>query len=287
MTDMTVIGLGQMGAALARTLLASRRTVTVWNRSAEKAGPLLAAGAQLATTLEEAVAASPACIICIKTHATTTELLAPLGDRLKGKAILDLSTGGAGEAETLVAMLTANGASWLIGMINAYPSGVGQADTAILCAGPDEVWAAQGDAIRALGGRSAHVGTTPSAIPALFAAMFTARQGFMFGMIYGGAVAKRAGLDLKTFAAQIPITHGVAGSYGKLFANTVPEAKYDNAEATMEVYRLALEDVLGTFKETGTPDALPRLMLDLTAEAVADGHDLKQLTYLVERLAKG
>ena len=44
MSDVTVIGLGAMGAALARTLLNTYQ-VTVWNRTAAKAEPLVEAGA--------------------------------------------------------------------------------------------------------------------------------------------------------------------------------------------------------------------------------------------------
>ena len=40
MNDVTVIGLGIMGTALARTLLKSGYSVTVWNRSPEKAEAL-------------------------------------------------------------------------------------------------------------------------------------------------------------------------------------------------------------------------------------------------------
>jgi len=121
MPDMSVIGLGKMGAALASALLKSGRSVTVWNRSAEKAAPLVEAGATLASSPEEAVAASDATIVCLKTHKTTTELLTPFSSQLSGKTIFDLSTGGAEEATELVEMLTAAGAGWHIGMINAYP----------------------------------------------------------------------------------------------------------------------------------------------------------------------
>lgn len=286
MTDLSVIGLGKMGAALATCLLQNGYSVTVWNRTADRATALRDHGAEVASSIEDAIAASPAAIVCVKTHKTTTELLAPLAGDLAGKAILDLSTGGVGEAEELVEMLTRHGATWQIGMINAYPSGIGKPETAILCGGPEETWARYGDAIRVMGGASAHVGTSPGAVPGLFAAMFTARQGFMFGLIYGGAVAKRAGLDLAVFAEQIPVTHGMAGNYGKLFASTVPAGDYEDAEATMDVYRLALEDVLKTFEETGAQDELPRLFHRLAAEAVSDGFATHQLTYLVERLAR-
>ena len=105
MSDISVIGLGKTGAALASTLLQSGRSVIVWNRSADKAAPLVDAGAVLAASPEDAVAASEATIVCIKTHKTTSELLRPLAGQLGGKTILDLSTGGAEEATELVEML--------------------------------------------------------------------------------------------------------------------------------------------------------------------------------------
>ncbi|WP_445682044.1 NAD(P)-dependent oxidoreductase [Radicibacter daui] len=51
-----VIGLGQMGAAMARNLLAAGHEVIVWNRDAAKAAPLVARGATLAATPAEAAA---------------------------------------------------------------------------------------------------------------------------------------------------------------------------------------------------------------------------------------
>ena len=50
-----VLGTGTMGAAMARSLLRSRFNVTVWNRSTEKTGPLVEAGARLATDPADAV----------------------------------------------------------------------------------------------------------------------------------------------------------------------------------------------------------------------------------------
>ncbi len=189
MSDISVIGLESMGAALASTLLQSGRTITVWNRTTEKAAPLVDAGATLAASPEDAIAASEATFVCIKSQRTTIELLNPLSAQLSGKTIFDLSTGSVKDAKELVEMLTAAGAQWHIGMINAYPSGIGKKETAILCAGPPEVWARWSETIRALGGASAHVGTEAISIPGLLAAMATTRQGFMFGLIYGAPCA--------------------------------------------------------------------------------------------------
>jgi len=50
-----VLGTGTMGAAMSRSLLRAGFSVTVWNRSAEKAAPLVDAGATAATTPADAV----------------------------------------------------------------------------------------------------------------------------------------------------------------------------------------------------------------------------------------
>src|SRR5919108_373334 len=48
MTDVTLIGLGQMGAALGEAMLKAGQRVTVWNRTAARANSLVHHGAQLA-----------------------------------------------------------------------------------------------------------------------------------------------------------------------------------------------------------------------------------------------
>ena len=52
--DVGFIGLGLMGSEIAANLIKAGHNVTVWNRSADKAAPLVAAGATLAATPGEA-----------------------------------------------------------------------------------------------------------------------------------------------------------------------------------------------------------------------------------------
>jgi 3-hydroxyisobutyrate dehydrogenase-like beta-hydroxyacid dehydrogenase len=53
--DIAVLGMGRMGSALAGRLLDGGHQVTVWNRSKGKAGQVVSAGAQEATSVTEAV----------------------------------------------------------------------------------------------------------------------------------------------------------------------------------------------------------------------------------------
>jgi 3-hydroxyisobutyrate dehydrogenase-like beta-hydroxyacid dehydrogenase len=63
MTRVGFVGLGRMGAAMAPRLLGPGRTLTVWNRSAARAAPLVAAGASLAET--PAALATQAAVIVV------------------------------------------------------------------------------------------------------------------------------------------------------------------------------------------------------------------------------
>lgn len=56
MTDVGFIGLGAMGATMARRLVDAGHNVTVWNRSAEPTERLVAAGARRAETVTDALA---------------------------------------------------------------------------------------------------------------------------------------------------------------------------------------------------------------------------------------
>jgi len=284
MTDVSVIGLGDMGSALARTLLKNGYSVTVWNRTVEKADPLTAAGAVLASSAEEAIAASPVTITCITSHDTTIQLLEDMETALKDKTIIELSTGGITGAEALARLLSEKGADWLLGMINAYPTSVGKEETILLTVGRQDVWERWESLIKTLGGGSRRVGDQPAMLPTLFAALFTTRQGFMFGMIYGGLACQKAGIPLEEFARQVPVTMGWLPSYHQYFSDTVADGRFESSEASMATYVAALDDALSTFDTLGASSELPRLFSELAHRGLDAGLDEKALTALVELL---
>ncbi len=284
MPDISVIGLGAMGSALARTLLQNGYSVAVWNRTTEKVEPVVNAGATAAASPADAISASPATITCIASHNQTIELLGSIAPSLTGKTIIELSTGGATEAEALAELLSKNSANWLIGIINAYPTAIGKPETVLTVVGEADVWERWKQVIATLGGSSTRVGDKAGMLAALFAALFTTRQGFMFGMIYGALVCKKAGIPLDTFARQVPVSLGVLPSYHQYFVDTVPTGDFDNPPATMTTYAAALDDALATFKAVGSPAELPQLFSDLAHRGVNAGLSDKALTALVELL---
>jgi 3-hydroxyisobutyrate dehydrogenase-like beta-hydroxyacid dehydrogenase len=281
MTDISVIGLGDMGSALARTLLHNGYSVTVWNRSPDKTGPLTASGALLAGSPNEAIAASPATITCIKSHDKTIQLFEDINISLEGKTIIELSTGGVTDAETLAGLLSERGAYWIIGSIRGYPSMVGDKDVLLITAGRQDVWEKWEDLIKTLGGGSVYVGDGAGMVPTLFAALFTTGQGFLFGMIYGGLVCKKAGISLEEFARLVPTNMDGLHNY---FSDSVADGIFESPDASMATYAAALDDALGTFEALGASSELPKLFNEQAHKGMDAGLDKTALTALIALL---
>ena len=95
MSEISVIGLGAMGAALAQALLKAGHDVTVWNRTLQKMEPLAALGAKRAENVVNALQASPVIMVCIDNYNATNKLLGTddVIPHLSGRTLIQLSTG--------------------------------------------------------------------------------------------------------------------------------------------------------------------------------------------------
>jgi 3-hydroxyisobutyrate dehydrogenase-like beta-hydroxyacid dehydrogenase len=163
MSDVTVIGLGAMGSALARAFLGAGHAVTVWNRTADRMEPLRSRGALAARSAAEAVGASPVTVICIDNYSATRRLLTEAGllAPLSGRTLVQLSTGTPAEARDLARWLGTCGVQVLDGAIMPYPEGIGSAEAQILFAGPAALYASTKPVLDCLGGDLRHVGHGP------------------------------------------------------------------------------------------------------------------------------
>ena len=112
-----IAGLGRMGAAIAARLIEVGHTVAVWNRSPDKAKPLVAVGATLAATPED-LAEHSEVVISVLTDAVALDhvyngehgLL--VGD-VAGKLFIEMSTVRPEITTALAAVVRAEGASFV------------------------------------------------------------------------------------------------------------------------------------------------------------------------------
>jgi 3-hydroxyisobutyrate dehydrogenase-like beta-hydroxyacid dehydrogenase len=96
--SVAVIGLGAMGSRIARRLLDAGEQVTVWNRTAERAEPLAAAGASVATSPAAAAGSADHVMTMLADPQALIEVMtSPDGLRTglrPGRTLLEMSTVG-------------------------------------------------------------------------------------------------------------------------------------------------------------------------------------------------
>jgi 3-hydroxyisobutyrate dehydrogenase-like beta-hydroxyacid dehydrogenase len=282
MKSVSVIGLGVMGTELARVLVEAGYGVTVWNRTPAKAARHAAAGAKVAETALDAVRASEVTITCIRTHSDTRALFEADPAALLDKTIIELSTGSASEAEDLLDFVQRSGARCLIGMISAFPSGIGQADSAIITVGDGDAWTDCKPILTTLAGKSSYIGANAKALAAIYASLFLPRQGFMFGMIYGALICEKAGVSMQSYVEQLPLTIKVVNDYFDVFAQSVPTQDFSDPPASLATYFAAFQDTLKTCTDLGVPRELPKLLHDLVKRGIDSGLGDEQITALTK-----
>jgi len=113
MAQIGIAGLGRMGAAIALRALGQGHSVTVWNRSAEKAKPVVDAGAKLVGSPAD-VARAAEIVITILTDAEAIEAVyggpqGILSTDLTGKVVVEMSTVRPETAKALAARIEARG----------------------------------------------------------------------------------------------------------------------------------------------------------------------------------
>jgi len=155
-------GLGLMGAAMVRRLLAAGHEVKIWNRSTAKTQPLAALGAQVATHPLEAAQGVDGVLLCLfDAKAVEAVVFGPEGvAQAKGlKWLADHSSIDPEATRLMAARLTeANGADWIDAPVSGGVPGV-EAGTLAIMAGGNEAHIPQASlAMRAYAGNITHMG---------------------------------------------------------------------------------------------------------------------------------
>ncbi|WP_406400739.1 NAD(P)-dependent oxidoreductase [Streptomyces uncialis] len=139
--DVSVLGLGDMGRALAGAFLDAGRRTVVWNRTASRADALVERGAERAADAGEAVRAARLVVVCLLDPATVREVLEPLAEELRGRTVVDLTNGSPAQAAELAGWAAGAGITCLDGGIMAVPGTIASPGAFVLYSGPQEAFA--------------------------------------------------------------------------------------------------------------------------------------------------
>ena len=206
MSNITFVGLGLMGAAIAQMAQQGGQDMTVWNRSPEKMQPFIEGGAQSAASILDAVTASPILVICIEDYETTRAILDvdEVRTALQDRIVVQLSTGTPRDAVESETWFRSQGARYIDGAILAGPGNLDTEYARILFAGPGDAFAEAEESLKSLCCNIQYVGDNIRAAAALDLGWLCRHYGMFLSMVHAAVLCESEGVGLDLLAGVIP-----------------------------------------------------------------------------------
>ncbi len=162
------VGLGAMGAGIVPRLMAAGYTVTGWNRSRDKAEPLIKAGMHFAATPRAAAAAADI-VFSIVTDAAAVRSVALGEDGIAaglkpGGVYIDMSTIAPDASRTISAEFARQGLTMLDGPISGSPVTLAQGNASLMVAGDKTAFERVEPVLRAIGPKVTYIGASGLAV---------------------------------------------------------------------------------------------------------------------------
>jgi 3-hydroxyisobutyrate dehydrogenase len=257
------IGLGNLGAHLAASLLRAGFALAVHDRNAGAAAPLLAGGAHWADSPKAVAARSDAVITCLPSPAVSEQVLTSsdgiLAGLRSGGAWIEMSTLGRDEILRLAAKAAEKGIATLEAPVTGGVHRAAAAEITVLAGGDRTLFEAHRPALAAMGGEIFHMGPLGSAA---VIKVITNMLAFIHLVAAGEALmlAKRGGLDL----AQA--FHAIKASSGNSFVHETESQLILNGSYNINfTMDLAVKD-LGFALTYGRDFGVPLALADLTMQ---------------------
>ncbi|PRC41557.1 6-phosphogluconate dehydrogenase [Mycobacterium sp. ITM-2017-0098] len=225
MTQVTFLGAGEMGSALAESALAAGYRTTVWNRTAARARHLESHGAALARTVSDAVAAADLIIVCLFDHASAHAVLDPVAEALADREIVNLTTTTPDGARELAQWAAGAGIGYLDGGIMATPEMIGTPAASVFYSGARDTFERHRVLLESWG--TAEYFGPDAGMAALYDLALLAGMYTMFaGFFHGAAMVAAAGVSAGEFAERaVPWLQALAPSVAE-YAKVIDGGDY-------------------------------------------------------------
>ena len=284
-TTVTMIGLGRMGSALARGFRKGGANVTVWNRDPAKAEALRGEGFAVAGSLEEALRASDTIAVSVLNYAASGGLLFGETTRglLKGRSIIEFTTGTPAEAREAQRRASEAGADYLDSALMSYPSGIGTREATLLFSGSPAVFARHEPLLRVLGGNAMFLGDNVGAAATLDLALLDFYYGANVAILHGASICQSEGFPLEIYAKALEGFAPILAQTAQLGAKMIPSRRYAGTEATNDIHAAALDHIVRASRDAGL-DPFPATVMRYFERALAQGHGPDEIVALYEAM---
>ncbi|MFE0424066.1 NAD(P)-dependent oxidoreductase [Streptomyces sp. NPDC058953] len=286
-TPVTVIGLGPMGAAMVGALLDKGHEVTVWNRTVARAEPLVARGAVLAGSVEEAVGANELVILSLTDYDAMDALLKPVAGALAGRVVVNLSSDTPERTRQGARWVTEQGAEYLVGGVQTPPSGVGSpGTTSTFYSGPREVFERYEDTLGVLTGTD-YRGEDPGLAALMYQIGISMFWTSMLSYLQALALADAHGLKAADVLDHARGTFGSLDMFTGFYAERIDAGNHEGDVDRLAMGTASAEHVLHTMADAGVDTTLPQAVVDLFRRGMAQGYAADSFSTLLEVVKKG
>ncbi|HEY3681475.1 MAG TPA: NAD(P)-binding domain-containing protein [Streptosporangiaceae bacterium] len=280
--DVTILGLGAMGRALAGALLAAGHRVAIWNRTASRGDDLAARGAIPAATPAAAVEASPLVIVCLLDHAAVRTVLDAVGGGVRGRTVVNLTNGTPAQAREAAAWAAGQGAAYLDGGIMAVPAMIGRAGF-VLYSGDRAAFAAHEPALAALG-EARYLGAEPGLAAVYDLGLLSAMYGMYGGFLQAVALVRAAGRPAAEFAPLAVAWLSAMSAGLPAMASAADSGDHGGTGSNLAMQAAGFPNLLSAAEDSGVRTDLITPLATLLDRAVAKGHGSDGISALADLL---
>jgi 3-hydroxyisobutyrate dehydrogenase-like beta-hydroxyacid dehydrogenase len=286
--NVTVVGAGRMGAALAAAVFNKGFATTVWNRTASKAEPLSKLGIRVAPSLLHALGAARVVILNINNYDSAMQLLQPpeIESALRGKTLVQLSSGTPDEARVMHSWAQPLGIEYLDGAIMTWPRDIGKSQGTVLYSGSEQLFNRVKPVLLAFGDNAMYVGDQIGHASALDVALLTWAMSSMTGFLQGYVVCEAEHLPVERYLQivknLIPVLESILAD---LYAR-VKENNYSNTQAALDAWAVGPRGLIDWCKTHRFDHSIADPLLLLIEKAAKAGQGQADFAYLYEILKK-
>ncbi|MBN35604.1 MAG: 6-phosphogluconate dehydrogenase [Rhodospirillaceae bacterium] len=283
MAKVSVLGLGNMGAAIAWAFHKANHDLVVWNRSSERSRPFADADITVAENPVDAIAASSFIVVCVDSNPVADSFLQAddVAAVLGGRTVVQFSTSTPKEAEASATWLASRSAHYIDGAIHCSPGHIGTDDAAFLLSGDKNIYGAVRPFLACLGGDQTFIGETVRAASALELASVCEVYGRFAAVSHAALICEAEGIPLDQLAALMP-----EGGFSQRYVETIRDGAFENPGATLRIWDSAIQRVRAQGHDAGIDTRFPDYLADLFNEAINDGLADEHVMALIKVLRK-
>jgi 3-hydroxyisobutyrate dehydrogenase-like beta-hydroxyacid dehydrogenase len=269
----SIVGLGQMGSALARAYVNAGHRVTVWNRTPGKTEPF-AGQAKVAETPAQACSESDLTIIAVSNYEASDQVLhTPLvAQAAKGRTLVQLTSGTPNDARGGAAWASEHEINYLDGGIMVYPSDIGGEQAAVFYSGPKDLYDRHASTLLVLGRASAHVGEPIGAAATLDCALLESFYGATLSILHGAAICASEKFPLDAYFAGLHAILPVVSMTAETCKKMLATGDFKGTDATLAVHTGCIQHVVRLSQENNVDPRFPELILSYFKRSLELGH---------------